>query len=332
MYYKSDGFSAIETLLMVALLGLIGFVGWSVYGQRDPSIMYSPSKQSLAVSPPITKRVIAVGDIACSPSDKYVDGSDSRYCQQQKTFDLTKQQNADAVLMLGDLQYENGTRDSFRSTFDTSWGTFKDKLYPTPGNHEYLTSQAGGYFEYFSEAPVDVSSGYYRLVLGEWNIYSLNSNCEWIGGCVENTPQLKWLQTELVTNQSTCTLAFWHHPRFTSGKYATDNDVKNRSQDMWRILVKHKADIILNGHDHIYERFARQTDNGKVSDNGVRQFTVGTGGRSLYSLKTIAKNSEKFIDTSFGVLVLDLKATSYDWRFLSIDNKVLDSGSQECSK
>lgn len=329
MRYSHGGLSLVEGLLIVAVLLGIGLVSWRFYGSS-----YSVKPVGIN-SPHQPNRIIAVGDIACDPASSHFSGSEPAYCQAAKTYQTAKTIKAQSVLALGDLQYENGSLDKFENSYAKTWGILKSITYPAPGNHEYSTPKASGYYSYFgasSAAGVDISRGYYSFNLGTWHLISLNSNCSEIGGCGADSAQMQWLDKDLQASSARCTLAFWHHPRFTSGSYATSQATSNLSATLWASLYAHKADVILNGHDHIYERFALQTPDGKSSQAGIRQFTVGTGGKEHYKKQTTTANSEKIIDDEYGVLAMDLDEGAYKWRFVTTDGKVKDSGYQQCSR
>jgi acid phosphatase type 7 len=320
-------------LITIAVLGLLGT---TYLNNKTRSYLMQEDKipsQNINIYQP--KVVIAVGDIACDPSDKNLGKSD--LCQMEATYNIAAKKNPEAVLTLGDLQYNDGSLDKFQSVYDKSWGKFKSSTYPTPGNHEYITSQASGYFDYFNGINSltgrggERTQGYYSFNIGSWHLVSLNSNCSAVDGCNEGSPQYLWLQKDLERNSRKCTLAFWHHPHFTSGNYAYDYSTQDRSVSFWHLLDKSSADVILNGHDHIYERFAKQDSNGSKAMDGIRQFTVGTGGKTLYEIKNRHSNSEVVDNKNYGVLVLKLYLQAYRWEFITGDNKVIDSGSSRCS-
>ena len=186
------------------------------------------------------------------------------------------------VLALGDNTYPHGSAENFDECYDPTWGLFKDRPRPTPGNHDYETEGARGYFDYFGNAAGDPDNGYYSYDLGAWHIVALNSNCG-EGGirCGPGSPQGRWLEEDLSANdEEACTLAYFHHPLFTSGKYRPGIE---RVERLWEILHAAGVDVVLNGHDHNYQRFAPQDSGGRADpEGGIRQFEVGTGGRSLY--------------------------------------------------
>jgi hypothetical protein len=213
----------------------------------------------------------------------------------------------------------------------------KSITHPVVGNHEYLTAGgtdctitnegATGYFNYFGSAAGDPGKGYYSYDIGTWHIIALNSNCSNAGGCSASSPQGKWLAADLAAHSNFCTLAYWHIPRFSSGGRAASN-----SQSFWQTLYNYDADVILSGHDHIYERFAPQAPDGTIDTaRGIREFIVGSGGANHTSITTIAANSEVRNSNTYGVLKLTLHATSYDWQFVPEAGKTFtDSGTGTC--
>ena len=266
-------------------------------------------------------RIAAAGDIACAPGKP--SGDDG--CRQGATSDLLV--GIAGVLALGDLQYEDGTYETFLASYDRSWGQAKAMTAPTPGNHEYETEGAAGYFRYFGVAAGNRTKGYYSFDLGTWHLVALNSNCSAVGGCDEGSPQEGWLRADLAARRAVCTLAYWHHPRFSSGKHGSDPTYTA----FWQALYEADADLVLVGHDHDYERFAPQDPRGRLDlARGIREFVVGTGGKSLRSFRARAPNSEVRDASSFGVLELTLGSDAYAWRFRSTDGSVTDSGSAGC--
>jgi hypothetical protein len=197
------------------------------------------------------------------------------------------------------------------------------------GNHEYNTPGASGYFNYFGAAAGDPTKGYYSYDLGDWHIISLNAMCENVGGCDASSPQITWLKNDLAASTKSCTLAYWHHPVFSSGStHSSDPKMK----PAWDALYAAKAEVVLSGHEHNYERFAPQTPAGVAdSTNGIQEFVVGTGGRSHYGFGTIKANSEVRNSDTYGVLKLTLHSGSYDWQFVPVAGKTFtDSGSTNC--
>jgi hypothetical protein len=289
-----------------------------------------------AASDPV---IAAAGDIACDPASPTFNGGNGSVtsCRQKYTSDLLLNAGLAAVLPLGDIQYHCGGYQAFLQSYDLSWGRVKDITRPVVGNHEYLTSGgtdctianegATGYFNYFGAAAGNPGQGYYSYNIGDWHLIALNSNCMDVGGCGPTSPQGKWLIADLAANPKWCTLAYWHIPLFSSGGRAEIN-----SRDFWQILYDRDVDLILGGHDHIYERFAPQTPDG-IADpvRGIRSFIVGSGGANHTSLATIAANSEVRNTDTFGVLKLTLRLSGYDWKFVPEAGKSFsDSGTQEC--
>ncbi len=288
-----------------------------------------------AVADPV---IAAAGDIACDPGSSSFNGGNgtSSNCRQKATAALLTA-NLAAVLPLGDNQYYCGSLAAFNASYDLSWGARKAITRPAVGNHEYLTQGgtgcdatnggAAGHFAYFGANAGSAGAGWYSFDVGAWHLIALNSNCGDAGGCSANSPQGKWLAADLAAHRTACTLAYWHIPLFSSGGRAASN-----SKAFWDQLYAAGADVILTGHDHTYERFARQTPSG-VADPvaGIREFVVGTGGANHTSFSTTVANSEVRNSTTYGVLRLTLHATSYDWQFVPESGASFsDSGSEAC--
>ncbi len=234
----------------------------------------------------------------------------------------------DAVLGLGDAQYCCGDLDAFKASYDRTWGRLKQITYPVAGNHEYDTRGATGYFDYFGERAGPRGEGYYSFDLGTWHFIALNSECGQVGGCDAGSPQGRWLKADLEAHGTSCTLAFWHRPMFSSGPHGNDQSYRA----FWHLLYEAGVDVILNAHDHIYERFAPQTPAGVLDrSRGIRQFTVGTGGGSHYMIVSAQPNSEVRDNTAYGILRMTLRAASYDWVFMPAPpGTFTDSGSGAC--
>ena len=289
----------------------------------------TPVRSALGSPAPNDPVVVAAGDIACDPtSASYHAGlGDPTHCQMKATSDLVVGIHPNAVLVLGDNQYEAGNLQKYQQSYGPTWGRLKDITYPIPGNHEYETTNATGYFTYFGAAAGDPTRGYYSFDIGTWHVVALNSQCNQIGGCGVGSPEEQWLKADLASHPAMCTLAVWHKPEFDSGYYPSTTFLA-----FWNDLYKAGADVILNGHSHLYERFAPQSPSGALdSANGIRQFTVGTGGEDQSSINAIKPNSQARNTTDFGVLKLTLHTSSYDWQFVPIAGKTYtDSGSAGC--
>lgn len=283
--------------------------------------------------------VAAAGDIACDPSDASFNGGlgTATACRQMATSDLLTGGDLTAVLTLGDLQYGCGGAAAFARSYDPSWGRVRSITRPAAGNHEYATTggtdcdttgRAKGYFGYFGAAAGDPTKGYYSYDLGAWHVVALNSNCARAGGCAAGSPQETWLRQDLAAHPATCTLAYWHHPLSSSGKYAPGVPA---ARPLYQALYDAGADVVLAGHDHLYERFAPQDRTGALDlDRGLRQFVVGTGGKKRYGLTSPAPNSEFRSADVDGVLKLTLRPTSSQWQFVTVAGDVLDSGTDAC--
>jgi predicted phosphohydrolase len=230
------------------------------------------------------------------------------------------------VAALGDNVYPHGSAQDYQDCYSPSWGLYKAQTLPTAGNHEYETAGASGYFGYFGAAAGDPSKGYYSYELGTWHVVVLNSNCSKVGGCTATSPQVQWLKSDLSAHRSACTLTYWHEPRFSSSQTGTPFAA------FWNALYDARAEVVLNGHMHNYERFAEQTPGGKASPGrGVREFVVGTGGAGLVGFNSIRANSEVREARTFGVLKLTLHPSGYDWRFVPVAGQSFtDSGTTNC--
>jgi alkaline phosphatase len=226
------------------------------------------------------------------------------------------------LLLAGDIAYLHGSAADFRNCFNPEWGRFRARWHPVPGNHEYETPGAAAYFDYFSEAAGGDRTGYYSFMAGDWLILMLNSNIP----AGRNSAQWEFARAELNAQRTPCTLAVWHHPLFTSGP----NGPNAVMRDMWGLLETAKVELILNGHDHLYERFARQMSDGRPDPAlGIRQLTAGTGGAELYQFVRTAANSEARI-MEFGVVRLTLRPAQVDWEFLNASGNAVDRGLDTC--
>jgi hypothetical protein len=235
------------------------------------------------------------------------------------------------VFAAGDLAYPDGSDEQFAKCYAPTWGRFKDRTRPAPGNHEYHSDGASGYVRYFGAAAGDPKKGYYSYELGAWHVIVLNSECPEVGGCGVGSAQEQWLQQDLNAHQTKCSLAYWHKPLFSSGlKHGNDLEVK----PLWDDLYAANADVVIGGHDHDYERFAPQDPQGKPDpQRGIREFVVGTGGKNSHRVfGTVTQpNSEVHQADTFGVLKLTLRPTGYDWEFVPEAGKTFtDSGTGTC--
>jgi hypothetical protein len=293
---------------------------------RDPTQRHAqppgPSRQTVVIA--------VAGDIACpSFDDEFNHGNGiENACQQKATARLVARMHPDAVLMLGDSQYDYARAKDYRDSYAPTWGRFLDITHAAAGNHEYARDpQARDYFEYFGPAAGQRGKGYYSFDLGAWHLVALNSNCDFVGGCTRGSPQERWLRHDLSRNARLCTLAFWHHPLFSSSEHGKAPFV----HDLWTALYEYRVDVVLNGHDHVYERFGPQTPDGASSSTGIREFVVGTGGKEHYSIKHLQPHSRAHDDHTFGVLRMDLAPHSYAWAFQPVPgHRFADSGTVDC--
>jgi acid phosphatase type 7 len=266
--------------------------------------------EALAAGPEVT----AAGDIACPDPCR----------AQRQTARLIRRIDPRAVLTLGDNQYPDGRFADFMDSYRPTWGRFRRRTHPTPGNHEYNSPGARGYFRYFRRRAHRRAGGTYGVRLGAWQLVSINS------GNGLSARDLRRTRRILARGRGRCELAFWHHPRWSSGSVHGPDPSMG---PLWKALFRRGVDVALNGHDHFYERFGLMTPSGRrARRTGIRQFTVGTGGRSLYPAGPRVRGSQKVIDDRFGVLRLVLHPRSYSWRFVAVGGHVLDRGRRACHR
>ena len=229
------------------------------------------------------------------------------------------------VFTVGDNAYDDGTAEQFKKCYGPTWGRHRDRTRPSPGNHDYHTEGAKPYYDYFGELAGPHGRGYYSYDLGSWHIISLDSYV----GTERGSSQLQWLKEDLAANKVDCILAYWHIPLFSSGPHGGDAKVK----EMWKLLYAAGVDVVVNGHDHDYERFAPVDPDGKAdAARGIRQFVVGTGGGGVYKFKKPARHSEVRDNTTYGVLKLTLGPGRYGWEFVPTQAQgFTDTGTGVCS-
>ncbi len=280
--------------------------------------------------------VASAGDISCSPANANYNGGAgvAAACRQLATSDLLVNAGLSAVLPLGDTQYDSGSLGEYQGAYEPTWGRVKSLTRPALGNHEYNTSAASGYFDYFNGVGVASGlagargKGYYSFDVGAWHIVSLNSECSRVGGCGVGSAQEQWLKADLAAHPAKCTLAYWHRPLFNSSFTGSDTEVR----PLWWDLYNAGADVVLNGHAHDYERFAPQTPAGALDfGRGIREIISGTGGEDRHSIPSLVANSEVHNTATFGVLKLTLHPAGYDWQFVPIAGGTFtDAGSTAC--
>jgi hypothetical protein len=308
-------------------------------GTLTPTVSPTPT----ATVNPNDPIIMAAGDIACDAKDKANNGGNGTSAECQEKWTALQLTGASAVLPLGDNQYDCGTLTQYQQSYDPSWGQQKAITRPASGNHEYKTTcgnqaGAGGYYSYFGAAasPLDTNcvvscKGYYSYDVGAWHVIVLNSECSQVGvgGCQAGSPQEQWLQADLAAHPAACTLAYWHRPYYTSGWSVGDAEMR----DIWADLYNANADLVLNGHDHDYERFKPQGVNADFdSARGIVEIIVGTGGDSHGGFNGTAANSVIRDGTTYGVLTLTLHASSYNWQFQPDGHSgaFTDSGAATC--
>jgi hypothetical protein len=291
-------------VLALAALGAVATAVVSMRGQAPPPVER-------------TTTILAAGDIAtCQNED------------DEATAEILNMSTG-PILMLGDTAYPEGSHEDFQACYDPSWGQLKARTRPVPGNHDYDTDDAAPYFAYFGPAAGPSDRGYYSFDLAGWHIVALNSNCDHVPeGCSDGSAQLEWLKEDLAENQTPCTLAYWHHARFSTGEHGEDLDV----DEFFTALYEADADVVLTAHDHDYERFAPVDPEGIVDEaRGVRQFVVGTGGGPLRPFETTHPASEVRNADTHGVLEMTLLPNAYEWEFLPEEGgSFTDSGRDEC--
>ncbi len=233
------------------------------------------------------------------------------------------------VFTAGDNAYPDGTKRQFSDCYGPTWGRFLERTRPAPGNHEHNTRKLAGYLDYFGGAAAPDGKPWYSYDLGTWHVIVLDSSCDHVGGCGQDSEQGRWLADDLAASSATCTMAIWHHPRWSSGEHGSDRDVA----PFWTLLYAEGADVVVNGHDHDYERFAPQDPKAhEDSERGIREFVVGTGGATLRPFLPFlhAANSEVRDSLDHGVIRFVLHPSSYDWTFISTANGVTDQGTGSC--
>jgi len=270
---------------------------------------------TLTVTPTSTPVTLAaVGDIAICGQE----GDD-------QTAALIADWNAD-IIIAGDANNEDGTLWQYQNCFEPSWGKYIDRIHTVAGNHDYYSDPINNYYTYFGDRAGEAGKGYYSFDLGTWHVVGLNSNCGFVP-CGPSSEQVAWLKQDLAESKNLCTLAFWHVPRWNSGPAKQANWV----QEFWDALYQAGAEIVINGHDHHYERTGKIDAKGLPDkQNGIIEFILGTGGAGHYYLEDAFAFSEKMIFGEFGVLKLTLESDRFRWQFINVENQVIDEGESNC--
>lgn len=278
--------------------------------------------------------IVAAGDIACggrgsAPRGSAVD-SDA-YCHMNATAALISALHPDAVLPLGDLQYSYDDLRGFQQGYDKTWGRFKSISHPVVGNHEYDDPDASGYFRYWGARAGETGKGWYSYQLGDWHLIALNGECGGasVGGCEQGSAQWRWLRADLRAHPHGCRLAYWHQPRFSTGPHGNNSAYA----DFWDLLYAAQVDVVLNGHDHDYERYPPLNPQEKSDVHGVREFIVGTGGKNHSPFFYPVNRSVTRQNVSFGVLAMTLYSDHFNWRYVAEPGATYrDSGTAPCHR
>ncbi len=267
-----------------------------------------------------------------TPESKYFAGAgDVAICGQEgddQTFNLLKDQIGNGLFFVaGDSSNENGSLYEYTYCFGNTWGQLMPDLRVVPGNHDYYSDPLENYWIYFDGVAGEPGKGWYSFDYGGWHIVMLNSNCGYVG-CGPSSEQIAWLKSDLEENNTQCAMAIWHHPRYNSGISGNADWLYT----FWDALYEHGVDVIINGHDHHYERMAKINPAGELDpDFGIRSFIVGTGGASYYALDQIQPFSEVRITDTFGIIQFELLPDSYSWQFINVEGQIMDEGSDTCS-
>jgi acid phosphatase type 7 len=312
---------------LILLFGMVSIIGRSAGGAgttpratgTEPAP--SPASQAIATSaaapastPPGDPVLVGAGDIADCDLD-----SGAATAALLDTIEGT-------VFTAGDNAYPNGTAAQFRDCYAPTWGRHLARTHPAAGNHDWDTKDLAGYRAYFGAAAGADGASWYSYELGAWHVIVLDSDCTFVG-CLPDSAQGRWLQADLDASKAQCPLTVWHHPRFSSGEHGNDTTV----WPFWDALYQAHADVVVNGHDHDYERFGPQDPAGREDKaGGVREFVVGTGGAVLRGFPTVAAHSEVRIANIYGVIRFVLHPTSYEWSFIETSGEVGDSGNGAC--
>ncbi len=313
--------------MRLRISGVVAVVASAVVlGSSGVTTVQATGDGSAAAAKPKVVRLVAVGDIACDPDSPYNDVAG--YCQYDRVGTLVKRmvnRGADWFITLGDAQYEYGTYNDFRRGFHRAFRDVRSVTKAIAGNHEYYTENARGHFRYWGKRAGSRKQPWRTFTpVAGWRVVLLDSNCEYVGGCGPDSRQGKWLRRTMAANSRTCTVVMWHHPLQTSGEYAGNVDSKARALKLWKIANAGGVDLVLNGHDHIYERFAKRSD--------IQQFVAGTGGKNHYGITTKAPGSRKRIGDRYGVLRLDLSSDgTYRHAFVTAAGNVVDRGQVRCT-
>jgi hypothetical protein len=328
---------AATLLLLVAgwrLLGRVGADGPRASGPPGPSglALGSPGASGPLIQPTpvITLPPPAGPDETNAPTITLTGAGDIADCSLAgagQTAAIVAAQTG-WVFTVGDNAYENGSTADFTNCYAPTWGRVLDRtILPVAGNHDWNTDGAAGYRAYFGDRAAPDGVTWYSMTAGSWHVIVLDSDCAKVGGCDASSPQGRWLAADLRSNPVRCTVAFWHHPRFSSGEHGDDPEVA----PFWEMLHAAHADLVINGHDHDYERFAPMDPSGtEERPGGIREIVIGTGGAELRSFTHAAPGTEFRQAGTWGVLRLTLHPLNYTWEFLPVQGLLADAGSTPC--
>lgn len=324
---RSDSALALLAVLSITFVAAAFVVqGPSPRDSRLVTASTSTASTTTTTRPRTDVTIAAVGDMVCAPGTPVT----FETCRQQGVSDLiVNDDEIQYLLALGDLQYETGDLASFQTAYEPTFGRLRPITKPVVGNHEYRTANAAGYFAYFGGAAGVAGQGYYSFdINSSWHVVVLNGNCEEVS-CASGAAQERWLRADLDANTRPCVIAAWHQPRFSSG---TENGGDPSVIPFWNALQDHRAEIALAAHEHNYERFDPQLSDGTPSPTGIRQFVVGTGGRSIYRFgrNTVPERNSVVRLQIFGILKLTLDDGIYSWKFITESGFTLDEGAGTC--
>lgn len=275
--------------------------------------------------------VLTISDVAGANDPSILAAGNIATCDNtfdEATAKILGNYPTDTILPLGNSVFPQGTFDAYTQCFAPSWGKYKERMKPIPGNRDYQVPGAAGYFQYYRRLAGNSLKGYYSYDIGAWHIVALNSNCSAIGGCAKSSPEYSWLSQDLASHPAACTLAYIHHPPFTSGNVDQNPEVR----PLWQLLNQQGVEVVLAAHDRFYERFKPMDGRGRENQTaGTREFIVGSGGRGTENFGRIVPTSQVRDNTTYGVLRLTLHEKRYDWLFLAAANgSFSDGGTGTC--
>lgn len=274
---------------------------------RSPIATSSARASATRPSPPAASdrtscTLAAAGDIA---GEDFKDGA-------ARTASLIRARHPRAVVALGDTAYEDGSREDYAGYYEPTWGAFKGRTFAVPGNHEYHTNGASGFARYFgheslSNRGVDLC-GWRLLLVNEYE--GVDSGARFLAREARRRPDVPHI-------------VVWHEPRFSSGEeHGSDPDM----QPLWAAAVAARAAVVLNGHDHDYERFAPLDAAGDPVRHGTTEFVTGLGGHHIREFGDIEAHSVARFTGTPAVLFLTLRPDGYSWAERTVDGRLVDRG------